>query len=80
MIAHADREISLLVSVHVEHQEADKQVLLRLARRAARQAIRNALWDREELGFDHDQDERLTVRLAGIELLPQTTRIIRKPK
>jgi hypothetical protein len=79
MNAHADREISLLVSVHVEHQESDKQVLLRLARRAARQAIRNALWDREESGFDHEQDG-LTVTLAGIELLPQTTRIIRKPK
>ena len=73
-----NQEISLLVSVHVE--QADELVSLRVARRAARQAIRNALWDREESGFDHDRDERVTVSLAGIELLPVRARIVRNRK
>ena len=62
-----EREVSFLVSVSVE-SASDGGVPLRQAKRAARQAVRNALWDREESGFDHDQDTSLVVRLVGIDL------------
>ena len=62
-------EVSLLVSVLVEPTTTDGTITPRQARRAARQAIRNALWDREDSGFDHDLDDKLSVQLAGISLV-----------
>jgi len=62
-------EVSLLVSVLVEPTTADGRITPRQVRRAALQAIRNALWDREDSGFDHDHDDKLAVQLAGISLV-----------
>jgi hypothetical protein len=62
-------EISLLVSVLVEPVESGGTITPRQVRTAARQAIRNALWDREDSGFDHDLDDKVTVSLAGITLV-----------
>jgi len=62
-------EVSLLVSVLVEPVTSAPTITPRQVRRAALQAIRNALWDREDSGFDHDHDDKLAVQLAGISLV-----------
>ena len=64
-----ETEIAVLVSVLVEPATSAGVVTMKQARRAARQAIANALWDREESGFDHDLDDKVTVQLAGISLV-----------
>ena len=62
-------EVNLLVSVLVEPVASEGTLTPRLVRRAALQAIRNALWDREDSGFDHDRSDRLTVQMVGISLV-----------
>jgi hypothetical protein len=71
-------EVSLLVSVLVEPVESGVTITPRQAKAAARQAIRNALWDREESGFDHDLDDKVTVSLAGITLAKPKRGSVRK--
>jgi len=74
MSNNEEREVTFLVSVLVEPVSGG-EVSLRRARRAAGQAVRNALWDREESGFDHDQDGSVTVRMAGISPFPRRRRV-----